>query len=111
MSTRVPEVQKDGRAWTVVLTDSAGNPREFRYAHEAQARFFAAVFQLNPGRLPDRGTLPPKRKRKPRVAKVQAEAGPANTSGSLTDFEEALRARGGDRLRAQVLEARCAAAG
>jgi len=63
----VPVVRRDGRAWVVRLTDHDGQLRELRYRHESQARFFAAVFRMHPPKLPEQGTMPPKRKRVSRI--------------------------------------------
>ncbi len=48
-STAVIRKQKQ---WTVQVESSAGESAELSYASEAQARYFAAVLELRPSRLP-----------------------------------------------------------
>lgn len=45
------ELVRDGRGWGVMVTGEGG-VRRYRYGSEAQARFFAAVFELGPRVLP-----------------------------------------------------------
>lgn len=54
---------RDRRGYCVDVKTSAGEQRRFRYASEAQARYFAAVFSLGPTALP---SLPARRRRKVR---------------------------------------------
>ena len=42
----------DRRGWSVKVVLREGGSRRYRYGSEAQARFFAAVFQLGPRVLP-----------------------------------------------------------
>jgi hypothetical protein len=48
---------RDGRGWGVTLALPAGELRRYRYASEAQARFFAAVLALGPQVLPPGGEV------------------------------------------------------
>ncbi|WP_224363841.1 hypothetical protein [Hyalangium versicolor] len=43
---------RDRRGWSVKVLMREGGSRRYRYASEAQARFFAAVFELGPRTLP-----------------------------------------------------------
>ena len=45
------ELVRDARGWGVTVTVEGG-VRRYRYGSEAQARFFAAVFELGPRVLP-----------------------------------------------------------
>jgi hypothetical protein len=45
-------VGRAGRSWSVTVTPEEGAPVEYRYRSQAQARFFAAVFELGPQELP-----------------------------------------------------------
>jgi hypothetical protein len=60
----VTELAPTGDGWQLKVKTPAGLDLEYRYATEAQARYFAAVFQLGPSRLPaaDRITASPRRK-------------------------------------------------
>ena len=42
----------DRRGWSVKVVLREGGSRRYRYGSEAQARFFAAVFELGPRVLP-----------------------------------------------------------
>lgn len=42
----------DRRGWSVKVVLREGRSRRYRYGSEAQARFFAAVFELGPRVLP-----------------------------------------------------------
>ncbi|RKH02279.1 hypothetical protein D7Y13_35440 [Corallococcus praedator] len=46
------KVMCDRKGWRVDVTPSEGDLRRYRYASEAQARYFAAVFALGPSVLP-----------------------------------------------------------
>lgn len=43
---------RDRRGWSVKVVLKEGGSRRYRYGSEAQARFFAAVFELGPRVLP-----------------------------------------------------------
>lgn len=45
-------VERASRGWKVRVEPESGPPRVYRYATRAQARFFAAVFELGPEALP-----------------------------------------------------------
>lgn len=45
-------VERASRGWKVRVAPEEGEPRVYRYATRAQARFFAAVFELGPDALP-----------------------------------------------------------
>jgi hypothetical protein len=54
----------DRRGWSVKVVLRKGGSRRYRYGSEAQARFFAAVFELGPRALPlTTGAISRKRKR------------------------------------------------
>lgn len=59
------EVAPERRGWSVTLHLHTGCVRRYRYASEAQARFFAAVFLLGPRVLPPacRRSAAPRRRR------------------------------------------------
>jgi len=44
----------DRRGWSVKVVLRQGGSRRYRYGSEAQARYFAAVFELRPRVLPSR---------------------------------------------------------
>ncbi|WP_163783135.1 hypothetical protein [Myxococcus vastator] len=46
------ELLQDRRGWGVEVETWAGAVRRYRYGSEAQARFFAAVFEMGPRVLP-----------------------------------------------------------
>lgn len=46
------ELLRDARGWGVTVVTEEGSVRRYRYGSEAQARFFAAVFELGPRVLP-----------------------------------------------------------
>ncbi|KFE71211.1 hypothetical protein [Hyalangium minutum] len=43
---------QDRQGWSVKVLLRKGGSRRYRYASEAQARYFAAVFELGPRQLP-----------------------------------------------------------
>jgi hypothetical protein len=43
---------RDRRGWSVKVVLKEGGSRRYRYSSEAQARYFAAVFELGPRVLP-----------------------------------------------------------
>lgn len=43
---------QDRQGWSVKVLLRKGGSRRYRYATEAQARYFAAVFELGPRQLP-----------------------------------------------------------
>ncbi len=47
-----PDVVQEGRFWVVRIQGAGPNVFEYRYASQAQARYFAAVFALGPRTLP-----------------------------------------------------------
>ncbi len=46
------ELRQDRWGWRVEVVTRQGKVRRYRYASEAQARYFAAVFALGPRVLP-----------------------------------------------------------
>ncbi|MFY2562616.1 hypothetical protein ACN469_33800 [Corallococcus terminator] len=46
------DVSEDRKGWGVEVVTSEGEVRRYRYRSEAQARFFAAVFEMGPRVLP-----------------------------------------------------------
>jgi predicted Ser/Thr protein kinase len=66
----------DRRGWSVKVILRRGGSRRYRYASEAQARYFAAVFELGPR------VLPPTTRSSPRPRKRAATAAlPVETAG------------------------------
>lgn len=53
----------DRRGWSVKVVLRQGRARRYRCGSEAQARYFAAVFELGPRVLPPGGFALPKRAR------------------------------------------------
>jgi hypothetical protein len=45
-------LRRSGKGWGVEVTLEGGGVRRYRYGTEAQARYFAAVFELGPRWLP-----------------------------------------------------------
>ena len=45
-------LRRRGKGWGVEVTLEGGGVRRYRYGSEAQARYFAAVFELGPTWLP-----------------------------------------------------------
>ena len=45
-------LRRRGKNWGVEVTLKEGGVRRYRYGSEAQARYFAAVFELGPRWLP-----------------------------------------------------------
>ncbi len=60
--------------WLVRVTGPEGEKLEYTYGSERQARYFAAIFQLGPARLPPPPPPPPKVARKLDRASVWANA-------------------------------------
>lgn len=60
------ELLHDRRGWGVDVVTRDGALRRYRYGSEAQARYFAAVFELGPRVLPP--VVPVRRKRTRRAA-------------------------------------------
>ena len=60
------ELLHDRRGWGVEVVTRDGALRRYRYGSEAQARYFAAVFELGPRVLPP--AEPVRRKRTRRAA-------------------------------------------
>ncbi len=56
------ELLHDRRGWRVEVVTRQGGVRRYRYASEAQARYFAAVFELGPRVLPPVRRAPRRRK-------------------------------------------------
>lgn len=52
-------LRRHRRSWGVEVTLKEGGVRRYRYGSEAQARYFAAIFELGPRWLPE-----PKRSRR-----------------------------------------------
>ncbi|GEN05724.1 hypothetical protein OWM54_16700 [Myxococcus sp. MISCRS1] len=42
------DVREEKKGWGVEVVTSDGEVRRYRYASEAQARYFAAIFELGP---------------------------------------------------------------
>jgi hypothetical protein len=43
-----PELTSTQEGWRVRIQKDSGEIFEYRYAHEAQARYFAAIFEMKP---------------------------------------------------------------
>jgi hypothetical protein len=54
----------DRRGWSVKVVLRKGGARRYRYASEAQARYFAAVFELGPRVLPPQARVSRRRRRR-----------------------------------------------
>ncbi|WP_052518906.1 hypothetical protein [Archangium violaceum] len=68
-------LRRHGKGWGVEVTLEGGGVRRYRYGSEAQARYFAAVFELGPSWLP-----PVSRRRRARAGASsagRAAGGPA----------------------------------
>ncbi|OJT24978.1 hypothetical protein BO221_11360 [Archangium sp. Cb G35] len=68
-------LRRRGKGWGVEVTLEGGGVRRYRYGSEAQARYFAAVFELGPSWLP-----PVSRRRRSRAGASsagRAAGGPA----------------------------------
>jgi hypothetical protein len=61
----------DKRGWSVKVVLQRGRARRYRCSSEAQARYFAAVFELGPRVLPPGGFPLPKRARFGEAARVR----------------------------------------
>lgn len=48
----VTELAPTGEGWQLKVRTPGGLSLEYRYPTEAQARYFAAIFQLGPSKLP-----------------------------------------------------------
>ena len=70
---RAVALAQDRRGWSVTLHLHTGCVRRYRYASEAQARFYAAVFELGPRVLPPERSAPPAAVRRPRRRTPRAE--------------------------------------
>jgi hypothetical protein len=68
-------LRRRGKGWGVEVTLKEGGVRRYRYGSEAQARYFAAVFELGPR------WLPPARGRR-RKGSSRAEAPSAGRAAS-----------------------------
>jgi hypothetical protein len=62
------ELLHDRRGWGVEVLTREGAVRRYRYGSEAQARFFAAVFEMGPRVLPPVTATAVRRKRTRRAA-------------------------------------------
>lgn len=68
----------DRRGWSVKVVLREGGSRRYRYSSEAQARYFAAVFELGPRQLP-----PTTRARQRQRRRASSAALPVERTGSL----------------------------
>ena len=65
----VTELVPTDEGWRLKVKTPAGLDLEYRYATEAQARYFAAIFELGPSRLPAADRILPSRPRRSRAVK------------------------------------------
>lgn len=65
------------KRWGVEVTLEEGEVRRYRYGSEAQARYFAAVFELGPSWLPPVSRRGPRRSRAGAPSAGRAASGPA----------------------------------
>jgi hypothetical protein len=63
----------DRRGWSVKVVLSKGGARRYRYGSEAQARYFAAVFELGPRVLPPTPRASGRKRKRARVATLPVE--------------------------------------
>jgi hypothetical protein len=76
------ELRRQGDLWVVRVTDTSERTFEYHYAFESQARYFAAVFELGPRKLPEPQRAVPRRTRSRRPRTVGAKA-PLVSAGPL----------------------------
>jgi hypothetical protein len=65
----------DRRGWSVKVVLSEGGSRRYRYGSEAQARFFAAVFQLSPRVLPPTPRAHARKRKRARTTSLRVDLG------------------------------------
>jgi hypothetical protein len=63
----------DRRGWSVKVLLRKGGSRRYRYASEAQARYFAAVFELGPRVLPPKARVSRRKRRRASPATLSVE--------------------------------------
>lgn len=73
-------VVKARKGWRVELSRDGGERQAFACAHEAQARFFAAVLELGPSTLPDAFRQRAVKQKGQRRQRARAAAAPAPTA-------------------------------
>jgi hypothetical protein len=61
----------DQRGWSVKVVLRQGSSRRYRYGSEAQARYFAAVFELGPRVLPPRVRATGRRRKRASAAALR----------------------------------------
>ncbi|MGQ0503875.1 MAG: hypothetical protein ACT4TC_00995 [Myxococcaceae bacterium] len=61
------KIQQDGQVWVVRLQRNENELAEYRYSSEAQARYFAAIFEMGPTQLPPPQIRAKRSKRRRRV--------------------------------------------
>lgn len=66
----------DRRGWGVRLVLRSGGVRHYRYGSEAQARYFAAVFELGPRVLPPSAKARARQRRRAATAALPVDLGP-----------------------------------
>nr|WP_321550945.1 hypothetical protein [Hyalangium sp. s54d21]MDY7232232.1 hypothetical protein [Hyalangium sp. s54d21] len=66
---------QDRRGWSVKVVLKQGGVRHYRYGSEAQARFFAAVFELGPRMLPPAAKARARQRRRARPAALPVDVG------------------------------------
>jgi hypothetical protein len=86
----VTELAPTGDGWQLKVRTPAGLDLEYSYSTEAQARYFAAIFQLGPSRLPAAERIVASPRRRSRAVKRVHELD--NISGD--EIDGALNALG-----------------
>ena len=69
-------LRQRGKGWGVEVTLKEGGVRRYRYGTEAQARYFAAVFELGPRWLPPVSRRSRRRSRAGAPSAGRAASGP-----------------------------------
>ena len=64
---------QDRRGWSVKVVLREGGSRRYRYGSEAQARYFAAVFELGPQRLPPTARAGARKRKQAQAAALPVE--------------------------------------
>lgn len=69
-------LRRHGKSWGVEVTLKEGGVRRYRYGSEAQARYFAAIFELGPRWLPPEPRRGRRRSRAGAPSSGRAASGP-----------------------------------
>lgn len=74
-------LRRHGKGWGVEVTLKEGGVRRYRYGSEAQARYFAAIFELGPRWLPPVTRRSRRRSRAGASSAGRAASGPTQATG------------------------------